>query len=341
LAERYQSETAAGRKESSTALYAIYWSKHILPALGARKARDITRADVAKLHAAIAAGGHHVTANRVLTHLRAFYNWAADDAAAGLPRGFVNPTAKIERFREFAKERYLTGEELCRLGAALRQAETTGIAWPEADAGKPKAKHAPKRPEVRRTILAPTAAAAIRLLLFTGARLREILHLRWQEVDLERGLLHLGDSKTGKKSIVLSAPAMEVLATLPRMGRFVIASESAGRKDERPRADLQRPWKLVCRAAGLEGVRIHDLRHSFASVGAAGNLGLPIIGTLLGHRSPDVTQRYAHLADSPLRAAADRIAATIAARLGGSIEGEPLAGNIVPFPARSVGGPAK
>lgn len=318
LGERYQAETAAGRKESSKALYAIYWNRHILPALGSKKARDITRADVAKLHVAIAAGGHRVTANRVLVHLRSFYNWAADDTASCLPKGFVNPTGKVERFQEFAKERYLTAEELGQLGDALRQAETVGIPWPEADESKPKAKHAPKRPEVRRTMIAPAAAAAIRLLLFTGARLREILHLQWSEVDLERGLLHLGNSKTGRKTIVLAAPAMELLATLPRQGRYVISSESAGQKDEKPRADLHRPWKLVCRAAGLEGVRIHDLRHSFASVGAAGNLGLPVIGSLLGHRSPDITQRYAHLADSPLRAAADRIAETIAARLDGT-----------------------
>lgn len=318
LSERYQTETAAGRKESSKTLYAMYWSKHILPVLGSKKTRDITRADVAKLHAAIAAGGHRVTANRVLVHLRAFYNWAADDVEANLPKGFTNPTAKVERFQEFAKERYLTAEELGRLGAALRQGETVGIPWPKNDESKPKAKHAPKRADVRLTFLAPAAAAAIRLLLFTGARLREILHLQWSEVDMERGLLHLANSKTGKKTIVLAAPAMELLATLPRLGRYVIASESAGKKDEKPRADLHRPWKLVCRAAELEGVRIHDLRHSFASVGAAGNLGLPVIGTLLGHRSPDVTQRYAHLADSPLRAAADRIAETIAARLEGT-----------------------
>jgi integrase len=153
--------------------------------------------------------------------------------------------------------------------------------------------------------------------MFTGARLREILHLRWENVDLERGLLFLADSKTGKKTIILNAPAMEVLAGLRRLGAYVIASASVGTANERPRHDLHRPWAAVAKRAGLEGVRLHDLRHTHASVGAGAGLGLPIIGRLLGHARPSTTMRYAHLADDPLRRASEAIGSTIAAALAG------------------------
>jgi integrase len=153
-------------------------------------------------------------------------------------------------------------------------------------------------------------------LILTGARLREILHLRWDHVDLERGLLLLPDSKTGKKAIVLNAPAMAVLAGLPHIGAFVIAGQDAGTKREKPRADLNKPWRAVRKRAALEGVRLHDLRHTHASIGAGAGLGLPIIGKLLGHTKAATTQRYAHLDADPLRRASDRIGARLAAALG-------------------------
>ena len=172
--------------------------------------------------------------------------------------------------------------------------------------------------EKRLTVLSPFATAAIRLLLFTGCRLREILHLKWTDLDLDRGMLHLADSKTGRKSVVLSAPALEILAALPRLGDYVIA----GTDPTQPRSDLKRPWTLVCRRAGLEGLRLHDLRHSFASVGAGAGLGLPVIGKLLGHASPTTTARYAHLDNDPVRRATNAIGATIAAALDGKPVGQ-------------------
>ena len=165
-------------------------------------------------------------------------------------------------------------------------------------------------------MIAPHAAAAIRLLILTGARLREVLHLRWEHVDLERGLLFLPDSKTGKRTIILNAPAMAVLAGLPRIGGYVIAGQDAGTHDEKPRADLNRPWRAIVRRAGLEGVRIHDLRHTHASIGAGAGLGLPIIGKLLGHTKASTTKRYAHLDTDPLRRASDHIGTRLAAALG-------------------------
>jgi integrase len=183
------------------------------------------------------------------------------------------------------------------------------------DDTKPEAKHAPKEAN-RRTIIDPFAAAAIRLLIFTGARLREILGLKWEYVDFERGLLLLPDSKTGAKSIILNAPALSVLAGLKRVGAYVIAGKAAGTQDERPRADLNRPWRSIAARAGVAGMRVHDLRHTHASFGAGAGLGLPIIGKLLGHARASTTQRYAHLDTDPLRRASDHIGARLAAAMG-------------------------
>jgi integrase len=140
--------------------------------------------------------------------------------------------------------------------------------------------------------------------------------LKWEQVDIERGMLLLADSKTGKKAIVLNAPALFVLANLPRIGAYVIAGQNAGTKDERPRADLQRPWQAVAARAKLDSVRIHDLRHTHASVGAGAGLGLPIIGKLLGHTQASTTQRYAHLDADPLRRASERIGLQLSKAMG-------------------------
>jgi integrase len=193
----------------------------------------------------------------------------------------------------------------------LTEAETIGLPW-RPDPSKPTAKHAPKERN-RRVVINPYAAAAIRLLLLTGARLREILHLRWEEVDMERGLLLLSESKTGRKTIILNAPALAILAGLGRIGPYVIVGDDPAK----PRADLKRPWDTVAKRAGLDGVRLHDLRHTHASFGAGAGLGLPIIGKLLGHAQPATTQRYAHLDADPLRRASNKIGGTIAAALEG------------------------
>jgi integrase len=260
----------------------------IIPKLGTAKAKDVRRSEVARLHRQLKATPYQ--ANRVLAVLSALYAFAGK-------RGFVaegfNPVRGVERYREQGRERFLTVEELERIGAAILEAETTGIPW-SVDVMAPKAKHLAK-PEDRFTRINPHAAAAIRLLLLTGARLREILHLRWEHIDFERAMLFLPDSKTGRKPILLNAPAMEVIASLPRASAYVIAGKDPGK----PRADLHRPWMLIAERAGLGDVRIHDLRHTFASFGAGSGLGLPMIGKLLGHRQAATTQRYAHLDNDP------------------------------------------
>jgi integrase len=327
LAGRYQAEAAPGRKAGTRVLYETYWRLHVFPELGSMKARDVKRSDVAKLHRTVGAK-HPTTANRCVTLLRHFYNWAAK--VGEVPEGF-NPAGDVSRYREAARERYLSPEELERLAKAIVEAETIGIPWREPK-GEPS-KHRPRRAENRRSKITPHAAAAIRLLLLTGARLREILHLKCEHVDLGRGLLLLPDSKTGKKTIVLSGAALQIIADLDKTSDFVIAGLKPKSKTkasgighnqppdeppaDKPRADLHRPWLLVCRGAGLTRVRLHDLRHTYASFGASGGLGLPMIGGLLGHADSKTTARYAHLANDPMRRAADLIAGGIEAAMRG------------------------
>ncbi len=217
---------------------------------------------------------------------------------------------EVSAFREERRERFLTTDELQRLGTTLREAETIGLPWNTEEA-KSTAKHLPD-PEKRLVVFSPYVTAAIRLLLLTGCRLREILHLRWNEIDFERGVLFLPDGKTGRRTVVLNAPALAILSELKRIGTYVIL----GQKPDRPRSDLNRPWGRITVHAKLEGLRIHDLRHSFASIGASGGLGLPIIGKLLGHETPATTARYAHIDNDPQRRASERIGATITAALG-------------------------
>jgi integrase len=273
--------------------------------LGARRAREITLADVAKLHRKIGTQAP-VTANRVVALISALFSWAA---RLGQVPEDCNPARGITRFREKGRERFLSSEEVARLGDTLRQAETIGLPWIVDESG-PKAKHVPKTN--RRTKISPFATAAIRLLLLTGCRLREILNLRWEEFDRERGMLLLPDSKTGRKPIILSGAALAVLEGIPRVSEYVVS----GRNPDRARRDLKRPWEAIRTCAGLGHIRLHDLRHSFAATGAASNLGLPIIAKLLGHKRAETTSRYAHIAADPLKVAADAIASQLAAKMG-------------------------
>lgn len=315
------------RKAGTRANYEDILNRIVLPAIGTMKARSVKRSDISKLH--LVWQETPFQANRMLAVVGSMYSFAGREGV--IPEGF-NPARGIEKYPEDARERFLSTPELERLGASIRLAETAGIPW-TIDPAK-KTKHVAK--VNRATKISPHAAAALRLLIFTGARLREVLHLKWEHVDFERGLLTLPDSKTGRKVIVLNAPALTVLNAVPRIGAYVIASDSAGQKDEKPRADLKRPWAVVSGHAGLGGVRIHDLRHSFASFGAGGGMGLPIIGKLLGHAEARTTQRYSHLADDPLRKASNVIGATIAAAMGEPIRVNDASSDIVPLkrPAR-------
>lgn len=296
---------ARNRKASSAAFYRIMLRKHIEPRIGTTKAVALTRVDVQRAHASMSKTAR-ISANRAMKLLSAAYGWGAKNGL--VPEG-CNPASGVDLNRETGRERFLTVDEMKRLGEVMIEAETVGFPVDASDA-----KHAPKGQRVK---MHPSVTGAIRLIMLTGCRLREILHLRWSEVDLERGLMFLPDSKTGKKTVVMSAAALAVLNGMPRIGEYVVAGESAGLPDEKPRADLKRPWSTITKRAGLGGLRIHDLRHSFASVGAWSGLGLPVIGKLLGHADAATTQRYAHIADEAARRGADVIANQIAEALGG------------------------
>jgi integrase len=296
------------RKARTLSEYQSLLDLHILPALGSKRLVELRRAEVARLHASLAETSY--AANRVLALISSLWNWAARRDEVSFAD---NPAKGIERFAERKRERFLTTTELARLGEALSKGETTGLPY-SVDDSKPTAKHNSKK-ENRRVKLDLFAIAAIRLLILTGARLREILNAQWAQYDPERGILFLTESKTGNKSIYLSAAAQKVLASLPHIegNPHIIA----GIKDGAPRADLKKPWAAVTRSAGLKGLRIHDLRHSFASFGAGASLGLPIIGKLLGHSQAATTHRYAHLDADPLRRAVETIGATISAAMEG------------------------
>jgi integrase len=210
----------------------------------------------------------------------------ADNPARGVK---LNKGRKIERF--------LSAGELARLGEALAAAEREGCN--------------------------PAAIAAIRLLLLTGCRKNEILGLRWEWVDTGRGLLRLPDSKTGAKAVPLGAPALVVLAGLPRrMGSPWVLPAAKGNGHL---VGLPRVWGKIAKAAGLTGVRLHDLRHGFASVAVADGASLYILGKVLGHTQARTTEKYAHLDDDPVRAVADRTAKKIAA----AMQGQGTADNVV------------
>lgn len=322
---RLHVEPKLKRKTAET--YRSAFRNYVLPQWGSRTADALATGDLLRQHSRMTE--HKITANRVLTAVSAMYGWAS---AKGFgPKGY-NPTSGIERYTETKKERYLSAAELDRLGEAIREAETLGIPW-EVDESQPNAKHTPKAE--RQTPISPGAAAALRLLLFTGARLREVLNLRWEWVDFERAALFLPDSKTGKKTIYLNGPALAVLNALPRTGSFVFAGEarakSSGKKVEQPRHDLKRPWEGIRRMAGLEGVRLHDLRHTHASFGVGGGLGLPVIAKLLGHAQIRTTERYSHLDADPVRCASETIGKRIQEAMG---EGANAKKNPVVLPSR-------
>lgn len=307
LADRFMVEHVETKRKRATAdQYRIVLDKSLKPAVGWKRVNAVTKADILAIHHNMR--DRPVLANRMVAATSAMFAWAAK---VSIVTEGTNPAARLEKYREQGRERFLTTNELVRLGDAIRAAETEGIAWaPDPDGN---IKHAPKE-ENRRVRIGPHVAAAFRLLILSGCRLREILHLEWSQVDTERGVLWLPDSKTGRKAVVLGAAALEVISTIPRVGDYVIASPAL----DRPRHDLRKPWAAVTKAAELEGLRIHDLRHNFASTGASAGMGLQVVGRLLGHSQSRTTEKYSHLADDAARRAADAISSSIAAAIYGN-----------------------
>ena len=315
LAERYMAEHAIPKKKPRSADGdRRLIDCHIVPLLGERQVSEITRADLRRFMGDVAAGktaldlktgkrgrrlvrGGKGAANRALTLMSKMFALAEDWGYRSAVDG--NPARGVERFDESAgrqRARFLSDAQLGRLGAALAAAE----------AADPRHK---------------MPANIVRLLLMTGARMGEIVGLHREWLDLGRGLARLPDSKTGAKPIVLSAPARLLLAELtrdgPESGYLFPGPRPARGAAAKPYGGLKRFWSAVRQDAGLGDTRIHDLRHSYAGVGASGGSSLLVIGALLGHSQASTTERYAHLADDPVRQAADTIGNRIAAALGG------------------------
>jgi integrase len=290
LGERYLAEHAERKKKPrSVEEDRRNLRLHVNPRLGKQTVAAVTRDDVADLHNAMYASP--IGANRVLSLLSKMFALAE---TWGIRSQNSNPCRGIDRFPERERERLITAEELARLGDAL-SAHKGYWAGP----------------------------AAIRLLALTGMRKSEILTLRWADIDVEHGSARLPNSKTGPKTISLGAPALAVLAALPRDDNnpYVLPAarpRHAGSAGEPQHfLQVQTTWEAVTKAAGISNLRLHDLRHGFASVGAMGGDSLFILGKLLGHADSATTQRYAHLAADPLRAVADRISSKVAAALDG------------------------
>ncbi|WP_312608304.1 tyrosine-type recombinase/integrase [Agrobacterium pusense] len=299
----FENHVAPKRSKNTKEGYQDALDAYILPALGSMKADKVLVTDVERLHNRLSATPS--MANKVLAVVSSMFSYGM---TMKLLKTKENPAQGIEKFKETEKERYLSTEELIRLEETLSLAESIGLPW-NIDEDK-QSKHL--RKDGRVTVFSPYVTAAIRLLMLTGARLREILELEWSIVDLPNGVLKLSKSKSagednGKKDIILSQPAIQVLKSLPRIGKYVIASESAGTVEEKPRADIKKPWARACQHANLPGVRLHDLRHTFASHGVNEGLGIAVVSRLLGHKDISTTMRYAHLENEALKQGANRI----------------------------------
>jgi integrase len=334
LCDEYVSEGCGHKKASTIATDKGRIERHVKPLLGRKKIGEVTRGDVERFMRDVSKGktaaqfktakgrvrvtGGEGTSRRTVRLLGGIFTYAVN-------RGYIaaNPRRGVKVAADGKGERFLSPAELQRLGETLRIAEKDGLPWMLNEGVKTQ--YRPKDVENVREPVSPHAIAAVRLLLFTGCRLGEILTLKWEHVDFAHGMLHLPDSKTGAKKVLLGAPALQVLASLHQSRSKDYEYVIEGVAPDEPRHDIKRPWDRITFHAGLAGLRIHDLRHSFASVGAASGMGLPVVGKLLGHADPKTTARYSHLADDPLRRASDRIAATIAAAMEGQ------SGAVLPF----------
>ncbi len=280
------------RKPRTVHDYERLLAQKILPALGHLIVERVAKEDVLRLHVAMKDTPRR--ANYTVSTFRAMMAYAED---CGLRPPLSNPARRIEMYRERPRERFLSEDEIGKAAEAISTAELEGR-------------------------IGPHAAAGLRLALFTGARSGEITAIEWSHVDWGRKLARLPDSKTNEaRTIHLSDAAIEVIKTVPRVGPFVIA----GVKPDEPYKNLSRAWIVTREFAGLQNVRLHDLRHSYASLAAGRGVSLQMIGKLLGHRVPATTQRYAHLARDAVAAVNEDIGAAMVA----AIEKQPRRGGTV------------
>lgn len=252
-----------------------YIERDIKPALGHKALSEVGSKDIVKLKSSFAKTP--VKANRVLALLSKLFN-VAEEWEYRDPN--TNPTRHIRKFKEEPRERFLKPDELERLAEIMLDAEINKwTSQPVID--------------------------AIRVLQMTGARLREVLNMRWDYVDLQAGQIHLPDSKTGRKTIFLSNKAKRYIGDIKR--KLDNSYVFPGQREGSQLINIQKPWRLIRERAKLSDVRIHDLRHTYASLAVAQNLSLPIVGKLLGHKSSKSTERYAHLYTDVMANAANKV----------------------------------
>jgi integrase len=285
MCDRYLAEHAARKRTGKQDR--AYIDRLIRPRLGPRKVTAITFSDVDGLHRKLTTASGPYAANRVAALVSKMF-------ALAIRWGMRadNPAKGIERNHEERRYRYLTGDELRRLTEALA------------------------------VCASQQAANVVRLLLLTGARRGEVLNATWDQFDLEAGVWVKPSSHTKQKMehrVPLSAPARQLLADIrakaersaKEKGREPSLYVFPARVGGGPVGEITSAWDGLRKAAKLDGVRLHDLRHTYASVLASAGLSLPVIGALLGHTQPGTTARYAHLFDDPLRAATERVGAII------------------------------
>jgi integrase len=278
---RFDREELPQNKLTTRYDYTNHWTNQLQPRFGKVKVEALSRVEIESFHRSMQATPY--AANRALALLSRLmslaekWGWRAQN---------TNPCKLIARFSEEARNRYLSLGELNNLALAISEL-------------------------LEESEITPAAANAIELLLFTGARLNEILGARWDWVDRDRQTLCLPDSKTGKRVVYLSAQALDVLAKQAQL-RTDSVYIFPSREDDKHFKSLRKPWGKVIDRAGLDGVRLHDLRHTAGSIAVNLGASLPIIGKLLGHSQPKTTQRYAHVDIDPALKAANDIGAAIA-----------------------------
>ncbi len=279
----YESKHLPSKRARSADDDRSMWRVYILPKLSARRVADIAHTDVDTLHAEISVE-KRIRANRVIEVLRKAMNlairwgWRTD-----------NPCLGVQRNTEDKRERFLTEAEAARLDKALRDHKER------------------------------SSCDAIRLLLLTGARKSEVLRATWDMFDLDTGLWVKPASTTKQKKlhrVPISVDAISLLKAIKAEKRHEVYVFPGRRKplragaqepEDSPLADIKRTWSTVCVAAAIKGARIHDLRHTFASMVISDKNPLPVVGALLGHSQAQTTQRYAHLYDDPLRQAVEAV----------------------------------
>lgn len=281
---------AKKRKPKTLQEYRRIIEKIVTPKIGKLKIKEVTAEQISKLHHGLSDTPYQ--ANRTLAILSTIFNLA--ETMQHRPQG-TNPCKALEKYPEVKKDRYLTADELKRLAAILnRSCPITDLQITEPNGGDLRALY---------------SAAAIWLLLFTGARLNEILTLKWSDLSNDHTSARLADSKTGAKTIQLSASAQTVLKQIPKVegNPYIIV----GKKKNSCLVNLQKPWDKIRQDAGIPDVRLHDLRHTYASYGAMNGTSLPILGKILGHQQTSTTDRYAHFDANPIASANEEISSQI------------------------------